>query len=35
MDFYFVEFEWIAKLITVRNLETHQTDGKKKVETET
>lgn len=35
VDFYFVEFEWITKLISIRNLKTHQTDGKKKVETET
>lgn len=33
MDFYFVEFERIPKFVSVGNLKTHQTDGKKKVET--
>ena len=32
MDLYFIEFERIPKFVTVGNLETHQTDGKKKVE---
>ena len=35
VDFYLVEFEWIAKLVSVRNLETHQTNGKEKVKTQT
>lgn len=35
MDFHFVEFEWITNFGSVGNLKTHQTDGKKKVETQT
>src|SRR6218665_63771 len=35
MDFHFVEFEWITNFVSVGNLKTHQTDGKKKVETQT
>ena len=35
MDFYLVEFEWIAYFVTVGDLKAHQTNRQKKVETQT